>query len=452
LPSWGIFFQRAFPMALKNLYMMTFGCQMNVYDSDRICQLLAARNYRLVENPSEADLVFLNTCSVREKPEQKVYSLLGRVRALKKKKPGLIIGLGGCLAQQGGEGFLERFPDLDFVLGTKEFKEINRLLDDLESSGKRGAATNLDGRVDPYVSLPLSAASGKATAFVSIMQGCDNFCSFCIVPFVRGREVSRASKAILEEIHNLVGCGVKEVTLLGQNVNSYGQKTPGELKFGELLQAVQGIQGIERIRFTTSHPKDLSQALTEMIPRLPKVCEHIHLPLQSGSNRILRRMNRGYSREEYLEKVTMLRKACPGISITADMIVGFPGEEEVDFQLTLETIERVQFDDLFSFAYCDRPYARATQFADKIPKEVSRRRLLELQAKQRGITCQRNKMWEGRTVEVLVEGRSKTDAGESMGRTRTNHIVNFPGNSYPVGSLVRLRIERALTHSLRGKV
>ena len=439
-------------MSTKNLYLQTFGCQMNVYDSERIRQLLAARNYRLVENPSDADLIFVNTCSVREKPEQKVYSLLGRFRALKKKNPKLIIGLGGCLAQQEGEGFLERFPYLDFVLGTKEFNQINRLLDDLEAFGKRGVATTLNGRVDPYASLPLSPSSAKATALVSIMQGCDNFCSFCIVPFVRGREVSRPSRAILGEIQTLAARGVKEVTLLGQNVNSYGNKMPGELSFVELLESVQGIHGIERIRFTTSHPKDLSRALIEAFGRLPKLCEHIHLPLQSGSNRLLEQMNRGYTREEYLEKVTMLRQACPGISLTTDMIVGFPGEAEADFQSTLEIIEQVRFADLFSFKYSDRPYTRATQFPDKVPEEVSRRRLMELQALQRRITCKRNKIWEGRTVEILVEGRSKTNAEESMGRTRTNHIVNFPGKSYPVGSLVRLRIEKPLAHSLRGEI
>jgi tRNA-2-methylthio-N6-dimethylallyladenosine synthase len=284
------------------------------------------------------------------------------------------------------------------------------------------------------------------------MQGCDNFCSFCIVPFVRGREVSRPSRAILEEIQTLAARGVKEVTLLGQNVNSYGNKMPGELSFVELLEAVQGIHGIERIRFTTSHPKDLSRALIEAFGRLPKLCEHIHLPLQSGSNRILERMNRGYAREEYLEKVTMLRQACPGISLTTDMIVGFPGEAEADFQSTLEMIEQVRFADLFSFKYSDRPYTRATQFSDKVPEEVSRRRLMELQALQGRITCKRNKIWEGRTVEILVEGRSKTNAEESMGRTRTNHIVNFPGKSYPVGSLLRLRIEKPLAHSLRGDI
>ena len=440
-----------FPMSPKNLYLQTFGCQMNVYDSERISQLLAARNYRLVENPAEADLIFLNTCSVREKPVQKVYSTLGRFRALKRENPNLIIGVGGCLAQQEGRGFLERFPCLDFVLGTKEFKRIDELLDDLEIYGKRGSATTLNGRVDPYASLPFSSSSSKATAFVSIMQGCDNFCSFCIVPLVRGREVSRPSGEILGEIRTLASQGIKEVTLLGQNVNSYGNKAPGELSFVELLEAVQEVSGIERIRFTTSHPKDFSRGLAEAFGRLSKLCEHVHLPLQSGSNRILKQMNRGYSWEEYLERVMLLRQLYPQISITTDMIVGFPGEEEVDFQSTLEMIEKVQFDEIFSFKYSDRPNTRASFFQDKIPEEVSRRRLMELQSLQGRITSKRNKIWEGREVEVLVEGRSKASAEENMGRSRTNHIVNFPGRSYPLGAIVRVRIEKALAHSLRGE-
>ena len=310
---------------------------------------------------------------------------------------------------------------------------------------------SLDGRIDPYASLPFFPSPSKATAFVTIMQGCDNFCSFCIVPFVRGREVSRPSREILEEIRALAAQGVKEITLLGQNVNSYGNKTSDEISFTELLEAIQEIQGIERIRFTTSHPKDLSPELIRSFGRLSKLCEHIHLPLQSGSNRVLKRMNRGYAREEYLERVIELRKACPQISITTDLIVGFPGEEEADFQSTLEVVEQVQFDDLFSFKYSDRPYTRAAEFQDKVPEEVSRRRLMELQARQRRITVKHNKTWEGREVEVLVEGWSKENAEENMGRTRTNHIVNFPGADDPIGSLVQLRIVKAFAHSLRGE-
>ncbi len=310
-------------MAIKKLYLHTFGCQMNVYDSERIVQLLATRNYELVEDPGQADLIFLNTCSVREKPVEKVYSALGRFRALKKKNPRLIIGVGGCAAQQEGDKLVQRIPYLDFVLGTKEIPRLLEILDDSAISSKPIVATHLDGRVDPYSNLPFFHSSSKVTAFVSIMQGCDNFCSYCIVPYVRGREVSRSSREILEEIRGLVATGVKEVTLLGQNVNSYGQKNPGEKSFVDLLTAVEDIPGIERIRFTTSHPKDLSPALIAAFGKLSKLCGHIHLPLQSGSNRILKLMNRGYPREEYAEKAAGLRRISPEISITTDIIVGF---------------------------------------------------------------------------------------------------------------------------------
>ncbi|MDH4264360.1 MAG: tRNA (N6-isopentenyl adenosine(37)-C2)-methylthiotransferase MiaB [Deltaproteobacteria bacterium] len=439
-------------MPPKKLYIKTFGCQMNVYDSERIAHLLAAKNYQLVENPSEADLVFLNTCNVREKPEQKVYSALGRLRVLKKKKSKMIIGIGGCLAQQEGEAFLQSFPHVDFVVGTKEISRIAELLNDLEAFGKRGLAVNLSGRLDPYATLPFSLpSSSTVVAFVSIMQGCDNFCSFCIVPYVRGREVSRASQEILKEIQSLASQGVKEVTLLGQNVNSYGQTSPGDLDFVELLKAVQEIAGIERIRFTTSHPKDLSTPLIKAFGKFPKLCEHIHLPLQNGSARILQRMNRGYSPGFYLEKIKDLRQSCPGISVTTDMIVGFPGEEEEDFHASMEMIEKVQFDDLFSFKYSDRPGTRATLFNEKVPEGIAQRRLVELQALQRKITWKRNKAWEGKDVEVLVEGRSKANPEENMGRTRTNHIVNFPGKTLTSGAIVQLRIQKAYAHSLRGE-
>ena len=439
-------------MGSKKFFIQTFGCQMNVYDSERIAQILTARNYRPVDDPARADLILVNTCSVREKPEKKVYSALGRFRALKRTKPGLLIGVAGCVAQQEGEGLLARVPYLDFVLGTRELKKIPEILDNLESSGDRACAIALDGRIDPYGGLPLFPAPGGPTAFVSIMQGCDNFCSFCVVPFLRGREVSRPSQNIREEIRTLSEKGVKEVTLLGQNVNSYGLRTPGEADFAGLLESIDMIPGIERIRFTTSHPKDLSPGLIGAFGRLSKLCEHIHLPLQSGSNRILGRMNRGYTKEEYSEKVQNLRAACPGISITTDIIVGFPGEEEEDFRETLEMIEGIQFEEMFSFRYSDRPRTRASTFAGKIPEESKQERLAELQALQRGITQRRYKAWEGREAEVLVEGSSKARGEEKTGRTRVNHIVNFPGASVAAGSLVRVRIQKALAHSLRGEL
>jgi tRNA-2-methylthio-N6-dimethylallyladenosine synthase len=436
----------------KKFFIQTFGCQMNVYDSDRIGQILTARHYRQVQDVREADLIFVNTCSVREKPEQKVYSMLGRLRALKKRNPNVIIGVGGCMAQQEGGNLLERVPYLDFALGTKELRRLPEILDQVEFFGKRGAATTLQGRMDPYESLGLCPSPGHPTAFVSIMQGCDNFCTFCVVPYVRGREVSRSSRDILTEIKTLCTHGVREVTLLGQNVNSYGKRKPGELGFVELLEAIQGIQGLERIRFTTSHPKDLSERLMQAFGRLSKLCEHIHLPLQSGSNRILKRMNRGYTKEEFLEKITGLRQACPGIRITSDLIVGFPGEENRDFGDTLEAIERVQFDDLFSFCYSDRPFAKASSFAGKVPNDTSRERLVILQKAQGEITRTRNKNWEGKEVEVLVEGPTRTDPQEKTGRSRANHIINFPGKSVSVGALVRLKIQKAHAHSFRGEL
>lgn len=425
---------------------------MNVYDSQRILQLLAQEHYKPVDNPREADLIFLNTCTVREKPAQKVYSILGRLRPLKRKNPHLIIGVGGCLAQQEGENLLARFPQVDFVLGTKEFNRLLEILATIEKSRTRLVATELNGRVDPYAGLPLTGKSNSSvTDFVSIMQGCDNFCSFCIVPLVRGREVSRPSRDILEEIFLLAQKGVKEITLLGQNVNSYGKNSSGELDFVGLLKAIQEIPGIERIRFTTSHPRDLSGALSECFAQLSKLCEHIHLPLQSGSDRLLKLMNRGYTFQEYLQKIEMLRQVCPHISITTDMIVGFPGEKEEDFQASLAALDLIEFDEMFSFKYSDRPGTKASSLSEKVPEEIKERRLSDLQTYQKKITQQKNKAYEGKIVQVLVEGKSKNCPEESTGRTRTNHIVNFPGIFTP-GSLVEVKILQAYAHSLRGEV
>ncbi len=439
-------------MPPKKIFLKTFGCQMNVYDSERILQLLSRENYTPVENLGEADLIFLNTCTVREKPARKVYSLLGRLGPLKKKKPNLIIGVGGCLAQQEGENLLAKFSQVDFVLGTKEFNRLLEILALVEKSKTRIVATKLNGLVDPYTELPLrEEPTSPATAFVSIMQGCDNFCSFCIVPFVRGREVSRSSQEILREISLWAEKGVKEVTLLGQNVNSYGQTSPGELDFVGLLKAIQEIPGIERIRFTTSHPRDLSYSLIECFAQLSKLCEHIHLPLQSASDHILSLMNRGYTFAEYWQKIKMLRQVGPDISITTDMIVGFPGESEDDFQASLEALALIQFDEIFSFKYSDRPGTKAANLPAKVAEEIKESRLKELQACQKKITQQKNKAYEGKTVEVLVEGKSRNCPEESTGRTRTNRVVNFPGILAP-GSLVKVRILQAYAHSLRGEV
>jgi tRNA-2-methylthio-N6-dimethylallyladenosine synthase len=438
-------------MDTKKYFIQTFGCQMNVYDSERVAALLEGQNYQQVNTPEEADLIFINTCSVREKPVQKVLSALGRFREIKRRKPHLILGIGGCVAQQEGERLLKRFSCLDFVIGTKELRSLIGILDDLRVFGKRKAAVALAGRLDPYATLPFRAPLSRISNFVSIMQGCDNYCAYCIVPYLRGREVSRASPDILDEIRLLASSGVKEVTLLGQNVNSYGQKPGGEINFAELLESVQEIPGIERIRFTTSHPKDLSSNLIGAFGRLSKLCEHIHLPLQSGSNRILTLMNRGYRREEYLDKIGRLRESCPSISVTTDMIVGFPGETDEDFTATLEMIERIQFDEFFSFKYCDRPYTQARLFPDKISDEKSQHRLEVIQALQKTISEKQHRRWEGKIVEVLVEGPSRSNHEETTGRTRNHHTVNFPGGNYSEGSLVKVKITGATVHSLRGE-
>lgn len=439
---------------MRNFFILTFGCQMNVYDSERIAQLLTEGGYNLVDRPEDADLIFVNTCAVREKPVEKAYSALGRFRRLKKKRPGLIIGVGGCMVQQYGEKIFERAPQINFLVGTKDYANILNILNETGSKSKHLSISNVDSRIDPYSFMPFSAkcSATKATALVSIMQGCDNFCSFCVVPYVRGREVSRPFQIILEEIHQLAEKGIKEITLLGQNVNSYGQKPKGEKNFVDLLEAINRIEGIERIRFTTSHPKDLSEDLIQAFVRLPKLCEHIHLPLQSGSDRILKEMNRGYSSEEYRKKIHRIREICPGISITTDIIVGFPGESEQDFQETMALIEEIQFDDLYSFRYCDRPNTPASSLPEKVPLEVSQRRLIELQSRQRKISEKGNRSMEGRVLEVLVEGPSKQNPGENTGRTRTNRIVNFPGPLIPPGTLVAVRLEKALPHSFRGKL
>jgi tRNA-2-methylthio-N6-dimethylallyladenosine synthase len=433
---------------------MTFGCQMNVYDSERIAQLLIHGGYNLVDRPENADLIFMNTCTVREKPVEKAYSALGRLRKLRKKRPGLVIGVGGCMVQQDGDKIFERAPYINFLVGTKDYRNILNILNEIDSKSRELFISDVDARIDPYFFMPQSnkCSVKKPTALVSIMQGCDNFCSFCVVPYVRGREVSRPFEKILEEIQQLASHGVKEITLLGQNVNSYGQKPKGNKNFVDLLEAINNIEGIERIRFTTSHPKDLSDDLIQAFVRLPKLCEHLHLPLQSGSDRVLKEMNRGYSREDYRKKIDRIREICPEISITTDIIVGFPGESEQDFQETMAMIEEIQFDDLFSFCYCDRPFTRASSLSGKVPWEISQRRLIELQSCQRKISEKRNRSMEGQTLEVLVEGPSKHDPEENTGRTRTNRIVNFPGPLISPGTMVSVCLEKALPHSFRGRL
>ena len=435
----------------KRVYIETYGCQMNEHDSERILRLLENSHYLETKEAREADLILINTCSVREKPEHKVYSALGRFKRLKEKK-GTLIGLAGCVAQQEGERLLDRVPYLDLVIGTHTIPLLPQLLERIEASGERVCEIGLDPRGD-YLKTPLPQSPlAKVKSYVTIMQGCDHFCSFCIVPYVRGRERSRPSQEIIGEVKHLAEMGVKEVYLLGQNVNGYGKGLEEALDFSEILRRVNRIEGIERIRFTTSHPADLSDRLIQDFSELEKLCEHIHLPFQSGSDRILKAMHRGYTKGSYLERMDRLRDVCPSIALTADVIVGFPGEEEGDFGETLDLMEKVRFDDLFSFKYSPRKGTRAAQFQNQIEEEVKQDRLSILQKIQREITLEKNQALEGQVGEVLVEGRSKQSDREVTGRSRSNKIVNFPGEMNLVAKLVPVKIMKAFAHSLRGEM
>jgi tRNA-2-methylthio-N6-dimethylallyladenosine synthase len=435
----------------KHVYIETYGCQMNENDSERMLRLLEASDYSETLEAEKADLILINTCSVREKPEHKVYSALGRFKRLKDGR-GVVIGVTGCVAQQEGQRLLDRVPYLDLVLGTHAIPLLPQLVQRVEILGERVCETEWDSGGGYLKAILSHGPMAHVRSYVTIMQGCDHFCSFCIVPYVRGRERSRPSGEIIEEVGHLAGRGVKEVCLLGQNVNAYGKGLSGEVGFADLLHEINPIEGIWRIRFTTSHPEDLSEKLIQSFGRLGKLCEHIHLPFQSGSDRILKRMHRGYTQASYLEKIDRLRKVCPSIAITADAIVGFPGEEEKDFEETLDVLRRVRFDELFSFKYSSRKGTRAAQFADQVDPGIRQERLAVLQKLQKGITLEKNQVLEGSSEEVLVEGPSRQSNRDMTGRTRSNKIVNFEGDRGLRGALVTVRIMQAYGHSLRGQL
>lgn len=434
----------------KKLYIETFGCQMNVNDSETMFSLLKDLDYEPTEAPDGADLVILNTCCIRAKAEQKVFSELGRLKRLKRGGRKVLLGVGGCIAQQEGEKLLKRVPFLDLVFGTHSL----HLLPEMVRAAEKGERLSRNDFLDPETRLDLFPgrdADGGVTRFVTVMQGCDNFCSYCIVPYVRGREVSRRSEDILREIRDLAARGVREVTLLGQNVNSYGLKSPDEPDFAGLLRLVAKVDGIERIRFTTSHPKDISPSLITCFAELDKLCSHIHLPAQSGSDRMLELMNRGYTRREYLDKIEALKQARPGIHVTGDMIVGFPGESEEDFLMTLSLMEEVGYADLFSFVFSARPETAAASLPDNLTRREKQERLDRLQAMQRRMTLERSKSLVGTVQDVLVEGTSK-QGGQLFGRTSGNRIVNFPADPSLIGAMVQVRIVEAFPNSLLGEL
>ena len=448
----------------KKTYIETFGCQMNERDSEIMGQMLANIDYCPTEDIKQADVIVINTCSIREKAEQKVYSLLGRLKKLKEKKPSLIIAVAGCVAQQEAEGLQARMGHVDIVIGPQQIYRLPELISKVEQKSKPQLAVDLSPGFNiprytptsPVKTLRMNAEKNTKPAFkkfVTIMQGCNNFCTYCVVPYTRGRETSRTPEDIISEISDLAQQGITEVTLLGQNVNSYGRVSDGSLQyipFPELLRKVSAIDGIRRIRFTTSHPKDLSPELIECFATIENLCPHFHLPVQSGSNRILKKMNRKYTIEQYLDRVEALRQIRPDIALTTDIIVGFPGESDEDFQATMKLLDTVLYHSAYSFKYSDRPQAKAVSFDNKIEETIKSERLKILQDRQNDISLRRNREYEGSVQLVLAEGESRNADGQWSGRTMNNIIVNFDGSDFLPGQEIDVKITEGLLHSLRG--
>lgn len=438
----------------KKLYIKTFGCQMNEYDSDKMIDVLhASQGMELTQNPEDADVILFNTCSIREKAQEKVFSDLGRARLLKEKKPNLLIGVGGCVASQEGATIIRRAPFVDVVFGPQTLHRLPDLIDMRKNTGKSQVDISFP-EIEKFDALPPARVDGPS-AFVSIMEGCSKYCSYCVVPYTRGEEISRPFEDVLVEIADLADQGVKEVNLLGQNVNAYRGPLgdSGELAdFAMLLEYVHEIPGIERIRYTTSHPKEMTTRLIEAHANLPKLVPFLHLPIQTGSDRVLAAMKRGYTTLEFKSIVRRLYKARPGLTLSSDFIVGFPGETDQEFENTMKLIEELNFDTSFSFIYSRRPGTPAADLHDDTPYEVKLRRLQRLQAQ---INKQARAISQGmlNTVQkVLVEGRSRRDENELSGRTENNRIVNFVGSERMIGQMVDIRITEVLTNSLRGEV
>ncbi len=441
----------ALPEGAQRFYhLITFGCQMNDHDSEVLAGILEGMGYRAVDRAEAADLVVINTCCVRASAENKVYARLGELGRLKRRKPHLVIAVGGCLPQREGaaEELMRRFPQVDVIFGARNLHRLPELL--ARVAAGRPVVGLWAPPDEPPEGLPARRAPG-VKAWVTVMYGCSNFCSYCVVPFVRGPERSRPPEAIVAEVEDLARRGYREVTLLGQNVNAYGRDL-GNITFADLLRRLDRVSGVMRIRFTTSHPRDFDDRLIEVLAAGRHLCEHVHLPVQAGSNRVLGRMNRGYTREQYLDLVDRLRAALPGVGLTTDIMVGFPGEDEEDFEATLDLVRRVRFDAAFTFIYNPRPGTPAAAWPEQVPLEVRRRRIRELIALQRQISLENNRAEEGRVVEVLVEGPSETDSGRLCGRTRSFKMVVFPGASDLVGKLVRVEILAGKVNHLEGRV
>ena len=442
----------------KKLFIRTFGCQMNEYDSDKMADVLnAAEGIVKTDNPEDADIILFNTCSVREKAQEKVFHDLGRVRHLKQLNPNLVIGVGGCVASQEGDAIVARAPYVDVVFGPQTLHRLPQLIAERKSRGKAAVDVSFP-EIEKFDAMPPAEIKG-ASAFVSIMEGCSKFCTFCIVPYTRGGEVSRPFTDVLTEVADLAAHGVKEVTLLGQNVNAYRGDMEGSEEKADLamlIEYIAEVPGIERIRYTTSHPREMSQRLIDTYLKVPKLVSHLHLPVQAGSDRVLAAMKRGYTTLEYKSIVRKLRAARPDISLSTDFIVGFPGETDEDFEKTMKLIDDVEFDASFSFIYSPRPGTPALELDDSTPAEVKSARLSRLQKRIDELAQVVSKAMVGTVQRVLVEGTSKKDANELAGRTDNNRIVNFAGGSANsarlIDTFVDVRITSALSHSLRGEI
>ena len=439
---------------MKKLYIKTFGCQMNEYDSDKMADVLdAAEGVVKTDNPEEADIILFNTCSVREKAQEKVFHDLGRVRHLKQQNPDLVIGVGGCVASQEGDAIVARAPFVDVVFGPQTLHRLPQLIAERRSKGKAAVDVSFP-EIEKFDALPPARTEG-ATAFVSIMEGCSKYCTFCIVPYTRGEEVSRPFGDVLTEVAGLADQGVKEVTLLGQNVNAYRGVMDGSSEIADLamlIEYIAEIPGIERIRYTTSHPREMTQRLIDTYAKVPKLVSHLHLPVQAGSDQVLAAMKRGYTGLEYKSLIRKLRAARPDISMSSDFIVGFPGETEEDFEKTMKLIEDVGFDTSFSFVYSPRPGTPAVELADTTPQDVKLKRLMRLQKRIEDQAQAISQAMVGTVQRVLVEGPSKKDPNELAGRTDNNRVVNFVGNPRLVHQFVDVTITSALPHSLRGEI
>ena len=434
----------------KKLYIKTYGCQMNEYDSGKISDLLAESNtISETSSPDEADIILFNTCSVREKAEEKVFSDLGRIKHLKRKNPNLIVGVGGCVASQEGENIVRRAPYVDIVFGPQTLHRIPSMIRKVQNNRKSQIDISFP-EIEKFDHLPTKSKS-SATAFVSIMEGCSKYCSFCVVPYTRGTEFSRSVFDIIPEVRYLVKNGVKEITFLGQNVNAYYDREE-KIDFASLLELTSSINGLERIRYTSSHPREVTSNLIKAYKRLPKLVDQLHLPVQSGSDKVLSAMKRGYTALEYKSIIKKLRLSRPSLSLTSDFIVGFPGETDDDFEKTLNLVDELKFDGSYSFAYSDRPGTPASQLSGKIDKLTKFARLKVLQEKLDKYALEYSFEMLGKNENVLIEGLSKRNSKELMGRTQNNRVVNLIGTTNLIGKIIPVLITDVKKHSLRGEL